>query len=78
MRDQPHRRIFLDETGTNTKITHEYGRRLRGQRVKGTAPFRRSGNQTLIAGPSCDSIVAPWVISGAMDREALDTYIKTC
>ena len=76
MREQPHRLIFLDETGTNTKMTREYGRSLRGERLKGTAPFRRWGNQTLIAGLSCDGIVAPWVISGAMDRDAFDTYVE--
>ena len=73
MRAQPHRLILLEETGTNTKMTREYGRSLRGQRLKGTAPFRRWGNQTLIAGLSCDGIVAPWVISGAMDRDAPST-----
>lgn len=76
MRAQPHRLIFLDETGTNTKMTREYGRSLRGQRLKGTAPFRRWGNQTLIAGLSCDGIVAPWVISGAIDRDAFDTDVE--
>ena len=76
MREQPQRLIFLDETGTNTKMTREYGRCLRGKRLKGNAPFRRRGNQTLIAGMSCDGIVAPWVISGAMDRDAFDTYVE--
>ena len=76
MRDQPQHLIFLDETGTNTKMTREYGRCLRGKRLKGSAPFRRRGNQTLIAGMSCDGIVAPWVISGAMDRDAFDTYVE--
>ena len=71
MREQPHRLIFLDETGTSTKMTREYGRSLRGERLKGNAPFRRWGNQTLIAGLSCDGIVAPWVISGAMDRDVM-------
>ena len=41
MRAQPHRLIFLDETGTNTKMIREYGRSLRGERLKGSAPFRR-------------------------------------
>ena len=50
MGEQPQRLIFLDETGTNTKMTREYGRCLRGKRLKGNAPFRRWGNQTLIAG----------------------------
>ena len=34
------------------------------------------GNRTLIAGLSCNGIVAPWVISGALDRDAFDTYIE--
>jgi transposase len=76
MRAQPHRRVFLEETGTTTKMPREYGRSLRGQRLKGTAPFRRWGNQTLIAVLSCDGIVAPWVISGAMDRDAFDTDVE--
>ena len=41
MREQPQRLIFLDETGTNTGMTREYGRSLRGERLKGSAPFRR-------------------------------------
>ena len=76
MREQPHRLVFPDETGTNTKMTRAYGRSLRDKRLKGTAPFRRWGNQTLIAGLSCGGIVAPRLISGAMGRNAFDTYIE--
>jgi hypothetical protein len=46
MRTQPHRLNLLEETGTTTKMPREYGRSLCGQRLKGTAPFRRWGNQT--------------------------------
>ena len=76
MREQPHRLIFLDETGTNTNMSREYGRSLRGERLKGNAPFRRWENHTLITGLSCEGIVAPWGISGAMDRDAFDTYVE--
>ena len=76
MRRQPQRLIFLDETGTDTGMTREYGRSLRGERLKGSAPFRRWGNRTLIAGLSCDGIVAPRVISGALDRDAFDSCIE--
>jgi transposase len=76
MQDQPHRLIFIDETGTDTNMTRAYGRCPKGLRLKGTAPFRRWGNQTLIAGLSCEGIVAPWVISGAMDRDAFETYVE--
>ena len=76
MKKHPDRILFLDETGTNTKMVREYGRGLRGQRVKGSAPLNRGGNQTLIAGLSCEGIVAPWVISGAMNGYSFDTYIE--
>lgn len=76
MRIHPERLIFLDETGTDTNMTRAYGRCLKGLRLKGSAPFRRWGNQTLIAGLSCEGIVAPWVISGAMDRDAFDAYVE--
>ena len=76
MRRQPRRLIFLDETGTDTGMTREYGRSPGGERLKGSAPFRRWGNRTLIAGLSCDGIVAPRVISGALDRDAFDSCIE--
>ena len=76
MRRQPQRLIFPDETGTDTGMTREYGRSLCGERLKGSAPFRRWGNRTLIAGLSCDGTVAPRVISGALDRDAFDSCIE--
>ena len=39
MRRQPQRLIFLDETGTDTGMTREYGRSLRGERFKGARRF---------------------------------------
>ena len=41
MQEQPHRLIVPDETGTDTGMTREYGRSLRGERLRGSAPFRR-------------------------------------
>ena len=76
MRRQPQRLILLDETGTYTGVTREYGRSPGGERLKGSAPFRRWGNRTLIASLSCDGIVAPRVISGALDRDAFDSCIE--
>ena len=76
MRRQPQRLIFLDETGTDTGMTREYGRSPGGERLKGSAPFRRWGNRILIAGLSCDGTVAPRVISGALDRDAFDSCIE--
>lgn len=76
MQKHPGRLIFIDETGTNTNMIRTHGRSLKGQRLKSAAPFRRSGNQTLIAGLSCEGIIAPWVMTGAMNSEAFQVYIE--
>jgi len=77
MRLDPSRLVFIDETSLNTKMTRFRGRSRRGSRLRATAPFGRWGTQTFIAGLRCDSLTAPWIIPGAMNRIAFNTYIET-
>jgi transposase len=77
MRQQPARLVFLDETSINTKMTRLRGRARRGQRLKARAPYGKWGTQTLIAGLRYQGLTAPWVIPGAMDRAAFNTYVET-
>jgi transposase len=77
MRQEPHRLIFVDECGTKTNMTRLRGRARRGERVRDRAPFRHAGTQTFIAGLRCDGLIAPWVIKGAMDRPAFETWVET-
>lgn len=77
MRQEPHRLIFLDETGTTTKMDRLRGWAKRGERVHDHAPFGHWGTQTFIAGLRCDGLVAPWVLDGPMNRLAFETYIET-
>jgi len=77
MGQQVHRLIFLDETGTTTKMTRLRGRARRGARLKATAPFGHWTTQTFIAGLRCDGLIAPWVIDHPMNRQIFDTYIET-
>ena len=42
-----------------------------------TSPFGHWATQTFIAGLRCDGLTAPWVIPGAMDRDAFDVYISS-
>jgi transposase len=77
MRLDPTRLVFIDETSVTTKMTRLRGRSRRGTRLRANAPFGRWGTQTFIAGLRCDSLTAPWVIPGAMNRIAFDTYIAT-
>ena len=76
MRENIHRLVFLDETGTTTKMTRLRGRARRGTRLKAEAPFGRA-TQTIIAGLRCDDLTAPWVIDHPMNRETFDTYVET-
>lgn len=77
MRQAPGRLVFIDETSVNTKMTRLRGRARRGKRLKASAPFGKWGTQTFIAGLRHDGLTAPWVIPGAMDRQAFNTYIET-
>ena len=77
MRRQPQRLIFLDETSVKTNMTPLRGRSPRGERLIADAPFGRWHTQTFIAGLRCDELIAPWIIEGAMDGLAFDTYVKT-
>ena len=77
MRKEPGRLVFVDETSVNTSMCRQRGRSPCGERLKAAPPFGKWHTQTFIAGLRCDSLVAPWVINGAMDGEAFAGYIAT-
>ena len=69
--------VFIDETGINTKMARPRGRCPRGRRVVASIPHGHWKTLTFIAGLRCDGLTAPWVIEGAMDGDAFETYIET-
>jgi transposase len=71
------RLIFVDETGTSTKMVRTHGRCRRGQRLIGKAPFGHWKTTTFTAGLRCDGIVAPFVLDGPMNGEAFLVYVRT-
>lgn len=77
MRQQPQRLVFIDETGTTTKMTRLRGRARRGRRLRASAPFGHWGTQTLIAALRCDGLTAPWIINRPMNRQIFETYVET-
>lgn len=77
MRRQIHRLVFLDETGTTTKMTRLRGRALKGKRLRASAPFGHWKTETFIAGLRHNELVAPFVIGQAMNRRIFDAYIET-
>lgn len=76
IRALPERVVFIDETSVKTNLTRLRGRSLRGTRLAASAPFGSWGTQTLIAGLVHDTLIAPWVIKGAMDGPAFAAYIR--
>jgi transposase len=77
MRLEAHRLVFLDETGTTTKMTRLRGRGLKGRRLRAKAPFGHWKTQTFIAGLRCDALTAPFVIDAPMNRRIFETYVET-
>ena len=77
MRGAPGRLVFIDETSVKTNLTPTRGRSRKGERLLADAPFGKWNTQTFIAGLRCNELVAPWVIDGAIDGEAFDTYVRT-
>jgi transposase len=77
MRREPHRLVFVDETGTTTKMTRLRGRARCGQRLKARAPFGHWGTQTFVAALRCDGLTAPWIIDRPMNRQIFETWVET-
>ena len=77
MRLEPHRLVFLDETGTTTKMTRLRGRCLKGQRLRSKAPFGHWMSQTFVAGLRRDGLTAPFVVNAPMNRRIFETYVET-
>jgi transposase len=70
----PHRLVFVDETGTNTAMTRAYGRAPRGERVVGAMPGQWT-TVTLISALRLSGVMAPLAFEGATDAPAFQTYV---
>jgi transposase len=77
MRREAHRLVFLDETGTTTKMTRLRGRAPKGKRLRASAPFGHWKTETFIAGLRRDGLVAPFVINCPMNRKMFECYVET-
>jgi transposase len=77
MRHEQHRLVFIDETGTTTKMTRLRGRCFKGQRLHCKAPFGHWKTQTFIAGLRCDGLTAPFVVDEPMNRTIFEVYVET-
>ena len=67
--------MFIDETGASTKMARLRGRAMRGERCRAAVPHGHWKTTTFTAGLRCDAITAPFVLDGAMNRDAFLVYI---
>lgn len=72
----PRKLIFIDETGTSTKMARLRGRAKRGHRCLAAIPHGHWKTTTFTAGLSLNGILAPMVLDGPMNGEAFLAYIR--
>jgi transposase len=89
MRKAPERLVFIDGEPANatgsreqanavkTNLTRLRGRAPKGRRLRASAPAGLWNTQTFIAGLTQSGLIAPWIIKGAMDGPAFETYVAT-
>ena len=75
-RFDPDRLIFIDESGTNTKMTRLRGRAPRGQRLVGKIPYGHWKTTTFVAGLRSSALTAPCVIDGPMNGNTFLAYVE--
>jgi transposase len=71
----PARLVFIDETWAKTNMARSHGRAPRGERLRMGVPHGHWRTTTFVAGLSMRGIVAPFVLSGPINRAAFETYV---
>ncbi len=72
----PGRLVFLDETWTSTNVARTLGRCARGERLRAAVPRGHRKTTTFVAGLRVGGIAAPFVVGGAINRAAFETYVE--
>jgi hypothetical protein len=65
------RLVFIDGTWASTNIARRYGRCRRGERLRAGVPHRHWKTTTFVAGLRRTGMVAPMVLDGPINRDAL-------
>ena len=72
----PARLVFLDETGTSTKMARLRGRSPRGERLRSPVPHGHWKTTTFVAGLRLSGMAAPFVLDGPINRDAFQAYVE--
>ena len=68
--------VFIEETWTSTNMTRRYGRALRGQRCRGSAPYGHWQVSTFVGALRRRGISATMVIDEPMDGDVFLAYVQ--
>lgn len=68
--------MFIDETGTTTKMARLRGRSKRGQRCRAAIPHGHWKTTTFTAGLRLGGLTAPMVLDGPMNGIAFRVYVE--
>jgi transposase len=67
---------FIDESGVHLGLTRLWGRAAPGERVVDAVPSHSGQHSSLLAAIGLTGVEAPWLLDGAVDREAFEVYVK--
>lgn len=68
--------MFIDETWASTNMARRYGRCRHGQRLRVGVPHGHWKTTTFVAGLTTRGFISPWVLDGAINRNAFEVYVE--
>ena len=72
----PERLVFIDETGTSTKMARLRGRSPRGERCRAPIPHGHWKSTTFVGALRLSGMTAPMTLDGAMHGAAFTAYVE--
>jgi transposase len=72
----PERLVFIDETWAKTNMARTHGRAPRGERLRVGVPHGHWKTTTVVAGLTLRGMIAPFVLSGPINRDAFEAYVE--
>lgn len=72
----PERLVFIDESGTSTKMARRYGRATRGERCRAAVPHGHWKTTTFVGALRLSGVTAPMTLDGAMNAAAFLAYVE--
>ena len=72
----PERLVFIDETGTSTKMARRHGRAARGERLRMGVPHGHWRTTTFVGGLRLSGMTAPMVLDRAMTGAWFGAYVE--